>query len=136
MTAAAKNIWTPDKVEGLRQLVTEGKLPAARIAGRLGLTRNQVIGKIHRTPDLKKAFSASRGIAAPPCRHEAVSTKVEHGPGHLSRLGRNQCRWPLWIERTDAEFMHFCGHKTMAGKPYCNAHQARASGGFSNWMPS
>jgi hypothetical protein len=39
--------WTPDRVERLTQLFEEG-LPTAEIGRRLGLTKNAVIGKLHR----------------------------------------------------------------------------------------
>ena len=45
----AKLSWTDDRVELLKKLWTEG-LSASQIAGRLGagVTRNAVIGKVHR----------------------------------------------------------------------------------------
>jgi len=39
--------WTPERVERLTQLFEEG-LPTAEIGRRLGLTKNAVIGKLHR----------------------------------------------------------------------------------------
>jgi GcrA cell cycle regulator len=39
--------WTPDRIDMLRQLASE-KLPTRVIAERMGLTRNQVIGKATR----------------------------------------------------------------------------------------
>lgn len=129
MSGTAESVWTDDKVKDLRQLVMSGNMPLSRIAGRLALTRSQVAGKIHRSPELKKAFGERRGVTVPPCRHDAVSPQAEHGPNHLSRIGNNQCRWPRWKERTDPEFMNFCGCETAPGKPYCKEHQAKAWGG-------
>lgn len=42
--------WTPERVEQLTQLWTEGRLSASQIASLMGggLTRNAVIGKVHR----------------------------------------------------------------------------------------
>ena len=81
-----KMSWTDDRVELLKKLWTEG-LSASQIAGRLGcgVTRNAVIGKVHRfnlsgrapqprtTPSPRRARSASRAIrprspASLPCR--------------------------------------------------------------------
>src|ERR1700733_5426973 len=47
--APEKAMWTEDRVNTLKQLWAEG-LSASQIAGRLGLgvTRNAVIGKVHR----------------------------------------------------------------------------------------
>jgi GcrA cell cycle regulator len=39
--------WTPERVDRLTELFEEG-LPTAEIGRRLGLTKNAVIGKLHR----------------------------------------------------------------------------------------
>ena len=54
--------WTDERVELLRKLWSEG-LSASQIAAQLGgVTRNAVIGKVHRL----KLSSRGRSTAAPP----------------------------------------------------------------------
>ncbi len=40
--------WTPERVELLNQLFEEG-LPTSEIGRRMGLTKNTVIGRLHRS---------------------------------------------------------------------------------------
>ena len=98
--------WTPERVERLTQLFEEG-LPTAEIGRRLGLTKNAVIGKLHRIA------LAPRGgpPIAPPQRNFFEFT----GPS---------CLWPHG-HPDDADF-HFCGARPLPGKPYCAEHAAVA----------
>jgi GcrA cell cycle regulator len=55
--------WTDERVEVLRKLWTEG-LSASQIAGELGgITRNAVIGKVHRLGLSGRAKAPSSGVA-------------------------------------------------------------------------
>src|SRR5208283_3624058 len=58
--------WTPERVEQLTQLFEEG-LPTAEIGRRLGLTKNAVIGKLHR-------IALSPRISSPPAPAGRKST--------------------------------------------------------------
>ncbi|MGB7097953.1 MAG: GcrA family cell cycle regulator, partial [Xanthobacteraceae bacterium] len=51
--------WTPERVEQLRSFVVSG-LTCSQIAAEIGVTRNAVIGKIHRL-----GLSPERPAAAP-----------------------------------------------------------------------
>jgi len=62
--------WTDDRVELLKKLWAEG-LSASQIAGRLGgVTRNAVIGKVHRL-GLSGRATSSRSSAPRPRRNHA-----------------------------------------------------------------
>jgi GcrA cell cycle regulator len=62
--------WTDERVELLRKLWSEG-LSASQIAAQLGsVTRNAVIGKVHRL----KLSSRGRATAAPAKQRKTVST--------------------------------------------------------------
>lgn len=62
--------WTDDRVELLKKLWAEG-LSASQIAGRLGgVTRNAVIGKVHRL-GLSGRATTSRSSAPRPRRNQA-----------------------------------------------------------------
>lgn len=126
--------WTEDRVDTLKTLWSEG-LSASQIAGRLGgVTRNAVIGKVHRlglsgraTPAKPKATAATREPAAPePPVRRAPAVQMDPaswgGSDRLtvSTIGRDQCKWP--IGDPASEEFHFCGQGSAAGKPYCAYH--------------
>ena len=79
--------WTDERVELLRKLWSEG-LSASQIAAQLGgVSRNAVIGKVHR---LKLS---SRGRATPaPTRQK----KATHGGTTMRSAPRVKCLWTLW----------------------------------------
>ena len=86
--------WTDERVELLRQLWLDGR-SASQISAQLGLgvTRNAVIGKVHRLGLSGRAKSSAP--AAPRIRHRAVPVHrpstvnraggVSHGGGHAVR---------------------------------------------------
>ena len=98
--------WTPERVERLTQLFEEG-LPTAEIGRRLGLTKNAVIGKLHRI-----ALAPRGGIPVAEPQRNFFEFK---GPS---------CLWPHG-HPDDADF-HFCGAQPLPGKPYCAEHAASA----------
>jgi GcrA cell cycle regulator len=131
--------WTDERVEQLKNLWTEG-LSASQIARALGgVTRNAVIGKVHRLglagratparsdrprlPSVPKM--ATRTYMPPPPVVEEDPVTFEDG-GHVTVLTINDrmCRWPIG-DPSENEF-HFCGHKPKAGSPYCEAHARKA----------
>ncbi len=66
--------WTDDRVELLKKLWSEG-LSASQIAGRLGgVTRNAVIGKVHRL-GLSGRATTSRVKSHRPRKHNASTAK-------------------------------------------------------------
>lgn len=98
--------WTPERVEQLTRLWDEG-LPAAEIGRRLGLTKNAVIGKVHR-------------IALSP---RVVTVLPERKPSPLDFSGPG-CMWPHGHPGEDG--FHFCCARPLPGKPYCADHAAVA----------
>jgi GcrA cell cycle regulator len=133
--------WTDDRVDQLKSLWTEG-LSASQIARALGggVTRNAVIGKVHRlglagraTPsrsDRPRLPSAPRlSMRAP---HQPPPPIVEEDPITLDdgsfatvlTINNAMCRWPIG-DPAESEF-HFCGRKPKSGSPYCEAHARKA----------
>ena len=141
--------WTDERVEMLKRLWLEG-LSASQIAKQLGgVTRNAVIGKVHRlglsgraTPSKPArpvfkaprparpaavAPSAPRRIAEPvvaapaprPVRYEPEAP----GSATVLTLGAHMCKWP--IGDPASENFTFCGRRVHDG-PYCNDHAAIA----------
>ena len=137
--------WTDERVETLKKLWMEG-LSASQIAGELGegVTRNAVIGKVHRlglsgraapSQPQRTVFKAPRparpAVVAPPVRRpeqpsapQAPIYLREETPGSATvlTLGAHMCKWPIGDPSTDG--FSFCGRRTGAGQdgPYCNEH--------------
>ncbi len=125
--------WTEDRVEQLKKLWAEG-LSASQIARTMGeVTRNAVIGKVHRL-GLSGRATTSRAerprratIPKPlpkPIIHEpenVVEAKLDNGEfATVLTLNQNMCRWPIG-DPGSTDF-HFCGQSTEGPSPYCSAH--------------
>lgn len=135
--------WTEERVALLRKLWAEG-LSASQIAKQLtGVTRNAVIGKVHRlglagraTPSrpAKRPVRASRprviGPSAPRLRMPSLTPsvvipdlepmKLEDGrAATVLTLNESMCKFPIG-DPTDATFA-FCGRASSCG-PYCQDH--------------
>jgi GcrA cell cycle regulator len=136
--------WTDERVELLKKLWLDG-LSASQIAKQLGgVTRNAVIGKVHRlglsgraapsqpTRPVFKAPRAPRPAPAPaPRRIEAASAPAapapqptfyaeEPGSATVLTLGAHMCKWPIGDPATDG--FSFCGRRTEVEGPYCTQH--------------
>jgi GcrA cell cycle regulator len=136
--------WTDDRVETLSKLWRDGA-SASQIARNLGggITRNAVIGKVHRlglsgraAPHVPGAGRADqrrerRGrlprrpaplrLAAPP--KPQVAPLPEAGLASVVSVRRGQCRWPIG-EPQDDDFC-LCGRPAVRGA-YCAPHGALA----------
>jgi len=137
--------WTDERVELLKKLWQDG-LSASQIAKQLGgVTRNAVIGKVHRlglsgraTPSkpqrttfkaprparaLTSSPSAPRRLAEPVAHHPAPAPVryVDEAPGTATvlTLGAHMCKWPIGDPATEG--FTFCGKGSHDG-PYCDAH--------------
>ena len=144
--------WTDERVELLKKLWSDG-LSASQIAAELGgITRNAVIGKVHRLGLSGRAKSASSG---------ATRQRKARAPTHMLRIGRNAIRGntalapaydieveaqpelidnviPIGQRRTILELTEatcrwpvgdpgagdffFCGGNTVGSLPYCAYH--------------
>ncbi|MBO7483816.1 MAG: global cell cycle regulator GcrA-like protein [Alphaproteobacteria bacterium] len=107
-------VWTDDKIKKLKKLWSLGKA-TAEIAKNLGMSKNSIIGKVHR---LDLAARPSPIKVEPKPQKKAPPKKPEIV--RLIDLKINTCRWPIG-DPTDEDF-HFCGEQTVTGKPYCLAH--------------
>ena len=141
--------WTDERVELLKQFWSEG-LSASQIASKMGgVTRNAVIGKVHRlglsgraTPSQPKRGCAEENLE-PAEAVETISATREAATPHLSEpefiapvsltdedlttvasLKRNMCKWPIGDPASDD--FHFCGEPTTPGKSYCAYHAQMA----------
>jgi len=113
-------VWTDEKVNSLKKLWIKGT-STAEIAKRLGLSKNSVIGKVHRLNLDTRPSPLKKKVVAAPKRPTHHTKKQKIG---ILDLKLNTCRWPIG-EPTDPDF-HFCGENTVVGKPYCSKHCALA----------
>ncbi|WP_409433253.1 GcrA family cell cycle regulator [Litorimonas sp. RW-G-Af-16] len=142
--------WTEDRVATLTKLWADG-LSASQIAKQLGgVTRNAVIGKVHRlglsgrakpSSPRKKATAAAqpsaprtRTVRAPatPRKPRVVVEIAQPEPpleakplsngefATILTLTDHMCKWPIG-DPSKTDF-RFCGRKTDPDEPYCKAH--------------
>ena len=140
--------WTDTRTERLKALWAEGR-SASEIAGLLGeVTRNAVIGKVHRL-DLAGRKTTSRQpvprrtsprrhrsgrveLRLPPSRFVRAASPLPPSPPPpvaarmlpLRQLRDDQCRWPAGDPRKAG--FGFCGCQKASGVPYCEHHAAIA----------
>ncbi|MEO0398304.1 MAG: GcrA family cell cycle regulator [Pseudomonadota bacterium] len=140
--------WTDERVELLKKYWAEG-LSASQIAGKMGgVTRNAVIGKVHRlglsgraTPaQPKRGCTTSAAETVVPAETETIEQGLEdlsREPAFVapitlddedmttvSTLQRNMCKWPIGDPASDD--FRFCGQPTALGKSYCAYHARMA----------
>lgn len=129
--------WTEERVAVLTRLWSEG-LSASQIARQLGdVTRNAVIGKVHRlglsgraTPSRAERPRVSTRKKRPPKPMIVMPETVKEailGDGSyvtVRTLKESMCKWP-YGDPSSSEF-HFCGQGNNGTGPYCEAHAAVA----------
>lgn len=143
--------WTSEMVKELEKMWQNG-LTTNEIAKQLGVSKNSVVGKVHRlsliarpSPIKKKEEEAELPLVQPapkPCKKtKDESSKNEvcaeqaapvlpeapittKGCIKLSELNSHTCRWPIGDPKDD--HFCFCGKKVRAGQTYCDEHAAIA----------
>jgi GcrA cell cycle regulator len=139
--------WTEERVELLKKLWADG-LSASQIAAELGgITRNAVIGKVHRLGLSGRAKSPSSSV---PRQRKPRSSGMMRVPRSairgntalaydyavepepelieipleqrktLLQLTEATCHWPVGDPGSPDFF--FCGGQSNEGSPYCNYH--------------
>ena len=135
--------WTDARVETLITL-WEGGLSAAQVARQLGgVTRNAVIGKLHRLglmgrakPSAPRRLRPPRSASRPPReRVRPTAPRLSVASSHvaatdepglvrdLAALATHICHWPIGDPR--ATDFSFCGHAVVGAGPYCPDHDGR-----------
>ena len=140
--------WNPERVEQLRNFVGAG-LSCSQIAAEIGVTRNAVIGKIHRLglgrgrPTAAPAGSCPPSVRRPRFSRQRqllrlVNTEAPCADGQIAEvipiesaqrcslleLAQDKCRWPVG-DPGAADFA-FCGNEAAAGFSYCAGHARMA----------
>jgi GcrA cell cycle regulator len=138
--------WTPERIEQLRGFIATG-LTCSQIAAEIGVSRNAVIGKIHRL-----GLSTGRPTGAPartsppraahprqPSQRTMLRLMLANGVAaagepagelvesaqlcSLLELSHGKCRWPMG---DDPAAFAFCGNEAVAGFSYCAGHARMA----------
>jgi GcrA cell cycle regulator len=144
---ASNATWTPERIEQLRSCVGSG-MTCSQIAAAIGVSRNAVIGKIHRLglSSGRPAGAPARVNCPPRARHPRGPTQrrllrlayaqapldeimsnvavISPQPCSLLDIDRHQCRWPIGDPAT-TNFL-FCGNDAIAGLAYCVGHARMA----------
>lgn len=144
-------IWTDEVVEELRKMWDRG-MTTGQIAKALNVTKNSIIGKVHRlcltarpspikkTPakDVKKSapekapvkpvkekkVSVANVVEKTPLPSPSVTEVPEETNIPLVKLDNHSCRWPLGDPKDD-DFC-FCGKRVKTGQTYCEEHASIA----------
>ena len=139
--------WTEARIDTLKTLAADG-LSASQIAAEMGgLTRNAVLGKLHRlgTQLVKKPgrptglkprtkalhrtqFNRRRVAELANLNPAVVALPPDQSPFActIMDLTEKSCKWPLGTPSHD---MHYCGDGKMSFGPYCPRHARLA------WRP-
>lgn len=135
--------WTEDRIEALKALWQAGQT-AKQVSLVLGVSRNAVIGKVHRlglggrhSPAAPRSVagqtprripvrtwtaSAPKPAASPrPMRRRYVESAELPPIAQLLTLGVRSCRWP--IGHPDEAGFGFCGRDRAGAGPYCAHHR-------------
>ncbi len=140
--------WTPERIAQLRSFLDSG-LTCSQIAAEIGITRNAVIGKIHRlglSPGRPATRPPRAGVPGgrrprPPSPRQMLRLVYADAPGiaavavdsevidsaqrcSLLELTQSACRWP--VSDPGAADFSFCGNEAHTGFPYCAAHARMA----------
>lgn len=119
MAEDGTSVWTEERLDGLKKLWSEG-LSITQIGMQLGVSRNAVVGKVHRM-GLPKRQSP---IVRPPESAPQVQPEPRRSTITFDQWDRTRCSWPIGDPKS-ASF-RFCGEEVVAGRPYCSHHCAVA----------
>lgn len=142
--------WPDERVEELKRQVDE-HFSAGKIADNMGMTRNMVVGKLHRLglstagsttgkercPRPAAWYEPSKPKRGPSVtatsllrlllreRPEAPDLPPDQSPCAVTILDLNThtCRWPIG---EPSHVMSYCGAEPFPGVPYCSRHACLA----------
>lgn len=137
--------WTDERIELLKKLWADGKSASQIVEIMGGVSRNAVIGKVHRLnlpvrQDYQQPLRAARIIRTPrmpkkkpePAKVSELQKFIDRAPPPvadsipmpkslgltLMELENHNCRWPAG----EREHITFCGHQIEQGRSYCAYH--------------
>jgi GcrA cell cycle regulator len=130
--------WDQESEGRLLEMVNEGKLSCREIGKILHVTRNAIIGKLHRMGYKRDAQVKSK-LMARPREARVIKKTIAPAPIVLSpepqpvkyttarkaveALEKDSCRWPIGDPMGD---FAFCMQQKVDGLPYCKDHLKKA----------
>jgi len=117
MAEATPSVWNEERLADLKRLWAEG-LSITQIGLEIGVSRNAVVGKVHRMGLPKRQSPIVRSDKPVEPRRRKLP------PLAVADWDRNKCCWPIGDPRS--EDFRFCGDKIVDGRPYCDTHCAMA----------
>ncbi len=138
--------WTDEKIENLKQLWDKG-LTTMEIGKALGISKNAVVGKVHRLQlpprpsPIRKAGEEKKIRPRKPIptktkasvKKETLNNTVPDAKKvSLMEVTATSCRWPIGDPK-DGDF-HFCDKEAVEGRPYCLLHCAQAYVGMNKFL--
>jgi GcrA cell cycle regulator len=119
-------LWTDERIAQLKAMWEIG-MSGGQIAAELGdLTRNAVIGKVHRLGLQNRVKATSYKPLPRKPNRDTTQHKVESRPiprkqrRTLFQLTSTTCRWPIGDPGT--KDFYFCGDVSKGGGSYCADH--------------
>lgn len=106
--------WTTELILLVSQLWAQG-ISSGKIAANLGISRNAVVGKVHRL-GLPKRQKATKGGKRKP----RIALEPDFIGIPFFELSSEHCRYP----KGEGTEMLFCGHVRKDESSYCEAHHA------------
>jgi GcrA cell cycle regulator len=146
-SGTSSGTWTPERIAQLKSCV-ERAMTCSQIAAAIGVSRNAVIGKIHRLglSSGRPAGAPARANCPPRARHPRGPTQrrllrlayaqvaldeilsdvvvISLRPCSLLAIAAHQCRWPIG-DPAATNFL-FCGNDAIGGLAYCVGHARMA----------
>jgi GcrA cell cycle regulator len=119
MAEAIGSVWTEQRLEQLKSLWAKG-LSISQIGAEIGVSRNAVVGKVHRMGLPKRQSPIMRSEKTPAVRPAAKTAS----PMTFEEWDRSKCCWPIGDPKSDD--FRFCGERASEGRPYCAHHCAMA----------
>jgi GcrA cell cycle regulator len=117
MAEAVVSVWNEDRLGDLKRLWAEG-LSITQIGLAIGVSRNAVVGKVHRMGLPKRQSPIVRSDKP------VVPKRRKLSPLTFADWDRNKCSWPIGDPRMPD--FKFCGDPISEGRPYCRSHCAQA----------
>ena len=117
MANVVASAWTEERLEQLKKLWGQG-LSITQIGLKLGVTRNAVVGKVHRMGLPKRQSPIVRSDKPFEPKRRKLS------PLTFAHWDKNECSWPIGDPRSPD--FKFCGDKILEGRPYCALHCSMA----------
>jgi GcrA cell cycle regulator len=117
MAVEVASVWTGERLEQLTKLWGQG-LSITQIGLKLGVTRNAVVGKVHRVGLPKRQSPIVRS------NKPFEPKRKKRLPLTFSNWDRNKCSWPIGDPKSPD--FKFCSDKIVEGRPYCSVHCSQA----------